>query len=138
MTKQSVVLRCLSIIFFSLWLSFSLVACRTISADERNPENINKGPINVDDLVGRAETLKGYSVNVMGTYMGWKGDCLSGPPVSRSDWMLEFNETCIYVNGSVPQGIQRGPQSKDIGKTIFVRGVVKFDSHGIPYLKAVD
>lgn len=42
---------------------------------------------------------------IEGYFLGWKGDCAGPPPVTRSDWMLEYDGACRYVTGPLPAGL---------------------------------
>ncbi len=90
----------------------------------------------VDDLIKNADALKNKQIHVKGVFMGWQGRCTTPPPETRSDWMLQYNHDCIYVSGSTPQGIDRGPRSKDIGRAVQVNGRVLFDKNGVVYIKS--
>jgi hypothetical protein len=89
----------------------------------------------VDELVGKVQSLKGQIVTVRGQFMGWQGSCKGPPPETRSDWMLEHEGACIYVSGPTPAGIDRTPNSKDIGREIEIVGRVLLDRGGMPYIK---
>lgn len=91
----------------------------------------------VDVLVNNALSFKDKIVAVRGKYMGWQGSCISPPPETRSDWMLEYGKECIYVSGPIPLGIERPPNSKDLGREIDVRGKVLFNGSGTPYIKII-
>jgi len=93
--------------------------------------------ITVDELVNNAHQYENQSLTVTGVFMGWKGNCSVPPPETRSDWMIESNGECIYVSGPTPMGIDRTPNSEDIGKTIAIHGSVCLDNSGRPYVKIV-
>ena len=92
--------------------------------------------IYVDELVQRAPVFKDKIVTVRGNFRGWQGSCKGPPPETRSDWMLEHEGACIYVSGPTPVGIERFPNSKDIGREIEIIGRILLDSGGMPYIKA--
>ncbi len=47
----------------------------------------------------------GSIVTVEGRCAGWNSELVAGgPPVTRSDWVLEDGDAGIYVNGSLPDG----------------------------------
>ena len=91
--------------------------------------------IYVDELLQRAPVFKDKIVTVRGSFRGWQGSCKGPPPETRSDWMLEHEGACIYVSGPTPVGVDRVPNSKDIGREIEIVGRVLLDSGGIPYIK---
>lgn len=89
----------------------------------------------VDELLQRAPVFKDKIVTVRGNFRGWQGSCKGPPPETRSDWMLEHAGACIYVSGPTPVGVDRVPNSKDIGREIEIVGRVLLYSGGIPYIK---
>lgn len=95
----------------------------------------NTNIIYVDELVQRAPVFKDKIVTVRGSFMGWQGSCKGPPPETRSDWMLEHGGVCIYVSGPTPVGIERTPNSKDIGREIEIVGRVLLERGGMPYIK---
>jgi hypothetical protein len=72
------------------------------------------------------------TVTVTGIFHGWRGPCRSGPPVSRSDWMIADSSGCLYVHGPVPPGLD---PAKPSGEKISVTGVVRLKM-GWPYLES--
>lgn len=93
--------------------------------------------ITVDELVNNATQYENQLLTIRGVFMGWKGSCSVPPPETRSDWMIEYNDKCIYVSGPTPLGIDRTPNSKDIGKTIDIHGSVLLNNSGTPYIKII-
>jgi hypothetical protein len=89
----------------------------------------------VDELTGKSQSFKGQIITVRGQFMGWQGSCKGPPPETRSDWMLEHEGACIYVSGPTPAGIDRSPNSKDLGREIDIVGMVLLDRGGMPYIK---
>ncbi|MBF0225265.1 MAG: hypothetical protein HQK76_07395 [Desulfobacterales bacterium] len=117
---------------------FSLIlihigGCTTLPASDNISLN---EPLYIDTFLKHISKFSiNQSVTLKGKYMGWKGSCKSAPPETRSDWMLEYNEACIYVSGPVPDGIDRKPGSTDEGKEVQIKGEVKFTADGKPYVK---
>lgn len=93
--------------------------------------------VDVPGLLAQATHLKGRQVVLTGTYAGWSGGCQGGPPISRSDWMVEDRNTgtCVYASGPAPQGIPMPPQPASIGLPVRVTGVVKLTPDGRPFLR---
>lgn len=93
--------------------------------------------LSVPQLLAQAGQLKGKTVTLTGTYAGWTGRCLGGPPVSRSDWMIEDKaaQACVYASGPQPQGIPAPPQATSIGMPVQVKGEVALTPDGRPYLR---
>ncbi|PLX84830.1 MAG: hypothetical protein C0617_06345 [Desulfuromonas sp.] len=92
------------------------------------------GP-SVAELRGAPASYVGQTVLVSGLFKGWKGACLSTPPVSRSDWMLEDGTGCIYVHAPLPAG---SDPLKPQGEAVSLRAVVRQDRRGAPYLEGVE
>lgn len=91
----------------------------------------------VDELVNNVYQYENKRITVRGAFMGWKGRCKTPPPVTRSDWMIENNGACIYVSGPTPPGIDRTPNSKDIGRKMDVYGKVLLTKSGTPYIQII-
>jgi len=92
------------------------------------------GP-SIAELRGDPAAYAGRTVLVSGSFKGWKGACLSTPPVSRSDWMLEDGTGCIYVHAPLPAG---SDALKPQGEAVSLRAVVRQDRRGAPYLEGVE
>lgn len=92
--------------------------------------------LSVADLLKESASLAGKKITVRGIFRGWQGPCKYPPPETRSDWMLADDGSCIYVSGPVPRSLDSKRSSPDIGKKIEVRGYVRLDKKGRPYLKA--
>ncbi|MBU0675039.1 MAG: hypothetical protein KJ950_10385 [Proteobacteria bacterium] len=90
-------------------------------------------PLAVFDLLRKKEVSPGQTVELSGQFMGWKGTCLTAPPVSRSDWMLVDSTGCIYVTGAIPVGLD--PAKPNL-ETILVKGRLAADQKGKAYLEA--
>jgi len=94
-----------------------------------------KVSIYVDEFVNNVNKYENELVTIKGIFMGWRGSCKTPPPETRSDWMMEYNEVCVYVSGPPPLGIDITPNSKDIGKVINIHGKVLIGKSGTPYIK---
>ena len=70
------------------------------------------------------------TVTITAGFGGWRGPCRSGPPVSRSDWMINDASGCLYVHGPLPPGLD---PSRPGGENITVTGVVRI-KRNTPYL----
>lgn len=95
-------------------------------------KNVSQGIIKVKAIQDKPLEFSGKTVRLDGVFKGWKGSCRSGPPKSRSDWMVEDGTGCIYVHGTLPNNLQ--PMApKD--EPIILEGVVRLTTDGIPYLE---
>ena len=93
----------------------------------------------VDELAKQAEQqFVGQIVQISGRFGGWQGRCQGGPPVSRSDWMLEGEQACLYVNGRLPAGLQQPPHKSDRGTPVTLRARLQRDRDKRLYLERVD
>jgi hypothetical protein len=93
-------------------------------------------PIKLSDIKSRTTDFLNKTVLVSGIYRGWKppessAGCESGPPVTRSDWVLSDGKACIYVTG--PSSLD---PVKDRGKHVRVLAQVKKTPKGQVYLRA--
>jgi hypothetical protein len=91
--------------------------------------------MNITEIIENAKRLKGKSVVVSGLFSGWSGKCLGSPPKTRSDWMLESDNVCIYVSGPTPEGTSARPPAKGIGLTVEIEGTVFLDKNNKPYIE---
>lgn len=115
--------------FATLWLIFSGIgAC---SGNPVEPKPSLSGPEGlIGQILAAPDRFESRTVTITGTFQGWRGACRSGPPVSRSDWMIADASGCIYVHGPVPSGLD--PAGPD-GEKITVTGVVRV-KRGYTYL----
>lgn len=49
----------------------------------------------------------GQTVEIVGYFRGWDllGEAGEGPPVTRSDWVIQDASGAIYVTGPLPEGL---------------------------------
>ncbi|GEM_PF-3671878 len=90
------------------------------------------GSVTISELTRNKDLYLDKTVVVTGQFQGWKG-VDSGPPVTRSDWVLKDKTGAIYVNGRFPPGCN--PPDSGIGKTVTVKGVLKVSEKGNIYIK---
>ncbi|HUW96258.1 MAG TPA: hypothetical protein VMW58_10770 [Anaerolineae bacterium] len=86
-----------------------------------------------DEYVGREVTVVGY-------YRGWDllGEVGTGPPVTRSDWVIADSTGTIYVAGqhSFDQGLGLDPISvEDTKWLLWLVGGVRVSQRGQPYIE---
>lgn len=89
----------------------------------------------IGSIVGNVDAALGQTVQLSGTYLGWRPDpnsqaCRQGPPVTRSDWAISDRTGCIFVTGR--SGLD---PTDDYGKSITVSGVVKKTEKDQPYIE---
>ncbi|MEN6519997.1 MAG: BsuPI-related putative proteinase inhibitor [Armatimonadota bacterium] len=89
----------------------------------------------VGSIVNNIDAAVGQTVQLSGTYLGWRPDpnspsCKQGPPVNRSDWAISDQTGCIYVTGQ--SGLD---PTDDYGKSIAITGIVRKTQKGQPYIE---
>lgn len=109
-----------------------------LAACESAPERANAGD-EAMPAVGALATSPapwvGRTVTVGGRFAGWQGACKGSPPVARSDWMIEADGACLFVNGRLPPELSAAPPARGIGRDLAVTGVVARDRNGRAYLE---
>lgn len=92
--------------------------------------------LSVDEVVNEPASWAGKKVKVTGNFSGWQGKCTGRPPVSRSDWMIESDTACVYVNGRLPPELSSIPPTRGMGKPIVVLGEIVIDEFGKPFIQS--
>lgn len=128
------------LIFFWAMLCWLLVACaatgRNLSPSQATDTTQPNSLLTVDAVAKEPANWAGKKVKVTGNFSGWQGKCTGRPPVSRSDWMIENDTACLYVNGRLPPELSSIPPAKGIGKPIVVIGEVVIDGFGKAYIQS--
>ncbi|PLX76139.1 MAG: hypothetical protein C0614_10365 [Desulfuromonas sp.] len=115
------------LILFLIFFAGGTISCSQIGANSSGVEENSS----IANILKDPQKFKGKRLRVRGEFRGWKGACLSAPPVSRSDWMLQDDKYCIYVTGPVPGSLD---PLKPHGEMIEVNVVIEVDGAGKPYL----
>ena len=102
---------------------------------ESSREKIDTSRPTIDGILKYPRQYAGKSVTVQGRFSGWEGRCTTLPPKTRSDWMLESKNSCLYVSGKTPKGTSARPPAKGIGKMIIVTGRIVLDAENRPYIE---
>ncbi len=92
-----------------------------------------------DDILADPKQFEGRSVTLVGYFRGWDllGEVGSGPPVTRSDWVIRDDSGAIYVRAgiAVEGEIHLDPSSRqDMGKVLRLTGIVRLAGDGRPYI----
>lgn len=127
------------LIFFWALLCCLLVACAATEPNLLPPQATDTQPnslLTVYTVAKESANWAGKKVKVTGNFSGWQGKCAGHPPVSRSDWMIESDTACVYVNGRLPPELSSIPPAKGIGKPIVVIGEVVIDGFGKAYIQS--
>lgn len=119
-------------IFLITGMIFSgMGACAGPSAVQNSASTEEGGVLGL--ILEEPSRFESITVTVTGMFHGWRGPCLGGPPVSRSDWMIADPSGCLYVHGPVPPGLD---SAKPAGEKISVTGVVRVKK-GRPYMESI-
>ncbi len=94
----------------------------------------------IRDIVVDPKGFEGSTVTLVGYYRGWDllGEVGSGPPVTRSDWVIRDGGGAIYVRAglAVEGDIPLNPGSKeDTERVLRVTGIVRVTGDGRPYIE---
>jgi hypothetical protein len=118
--------------FIALGMMFSNIgACSGSQVVQNASPQTSKQMDIISQIFADPHRFNLKSVNIKGVFQGWRGPCRSGPPVSRSDWMITGTSGCLYVNGPVPAGLN---PAEPFGEKITVTGVIRLKM-GMPYLE---
>jgi hypothetical protein len=96
--------------------------------------------ISMTNIVGKIlknpAQYMGKQVEVIGYYRGWDllGEAQTGPPITRSDWVIKDNSGAIYIVGISPKGVSAG-STKYINIVIRLNAVVRQNKEGQVYLE---
>lgn len=84
----------------------------------------------------------GKEVTIVGTYQGWdwQGQVGTGPPVTRSDWVIADASGAIYVaaRGEETSALGLDPTDRQKVIQLMVKGVVRMSQRGQPYIEPLD
>lgn len=114
-------------------LCWPLISC---AATEHVAASAPAQAASVEVIANQPANWAGKTVKVSGRFSGWQGKCSGRPPVSRSDWMIESDSACLYVNGRLPPELSAIPPGRGIGDQIVVSGKVGIDQFGKAYIQS--
>lgn len=79
----------------------------------------------------------GEEVEIIGYFHGWDllAEIQSGPPVTRSDWVIADNSGAIYVTGLMPQNLDPASHA-ETGTVLHLSATVRSSQTGQVYLEA--
>lgn len=103
-------------------------------SSDKNASLPGQNDVVIEHILMNSSQYSDQTVAVIAIYRGWKGKCKNPPPISRSDWMIEQKDHCVYVHGKAPTGL-RPLRPKPV--VVKVSGLVKLDTRGNVYLEAV-
>jgi len=92
-------------------------------------------------IIAEPSAYGGKDVAVIGYYRGWDllHEAGSGPPVTRSDWVIKDLTGAIYISANseatVPQGL-RPDSFRDTEIILNVKGIVRVTKDGQAYIEA--
>jgi hypothetical protein len=132
----------------SLLVAMNLLAAVLPACQGTTPPNPTPAPTMttppftqiVKNILADPGEFEGLSVTLVGYYRGWDllGEAGSGPPVTRSDWVLKDDSGAIYVQAglAVEGDISLDPGSTaDTEKVLRVTGFVRLTETGQPYIE---
>jgi hypothetical protein len=114
-----------------LFLTPHLTACHIIP-EQQTQANL---PASISAIVQQPRHFAGRSVILDASFTGWKGSCRGPVPATRSDWMIEDGEACLYVTGPLPVGFSAAAPEHGIGAKISVSGKIELTSDGRAFLR---
>ncbi len=127
----------MKIIFVVLLISLIAEGCQNSTPQDTPPEATatEMKQVTLSVILQHPQDFLSQDVTIEGIFTGWSGRCHGAPPKTRSDWMLEQKNHCIYVSGPMPKGTSAQPPEKGIGKVVHVHGVVLLDLEKRPYIE---
>ncbi len=115
------------LLFFPLILFLGCQSIEVVRLEKRASSEVT-----IKELKQNPSLYLNKVVEITGEYKGWKGE--EGPPVTRSDWVVNDGTGSIYVTGDPA----RAPFPKQsIGRKIWVKGRVLMKGKQV-YLKAIE
>ena len=120
-----------------------LTACQNATTSDDSPTSTtisSKLTQIVKDILTDPGEFEGQSVTLVGYYRGWDllGEAGSGPPVTRSDWVIRDDSGAIYVQAglAIEGNITLNPgSSTDTVNVLRVTGFVRLTDTGQPYIE---
>ncbi len=130
----------LSLLVVMSLLTAALAACQSASPTPAPTMTTPLFTQIVKDILADPNGFEGLSVTLVGYYRGWDllGEAGSGPPVTRSDWVIRDDSGAIYVQAglAVEGNVTLDPGSKaDTQKVLRVTGFVRVTEAGQPYIE---
>ncbi len=95
----------------------------------------------IGSIIAEPFAFEGQDITIVGYYRGWDllHEANTGPPVTRSDWVIKDSTGAIYISANseakVPEGLS--PDSlQDTGIKLNVSGFVRATKEGQAYIEA--
>jgi hypothetical protein len=122
-------------------LTLVLIASNVAGCTYSSSGNSQKELTNiVASIVANPYSYEGQQVTVVGYYRGWDllHETETGPPVTRSDWVIKDTSGAIYVSALSKAKISSlDPSSReDVNTILKVVGIVHVSTKGQPYIEA--
>ena len=95
----------------------------------------------IGSVLAEPFAFEGRDITVVGYYRGWDllQEANTGPPVTRSDWVIKDLTGAIYISANseakVPEGL-RPDSLQDTGIILKVKGIVRVTEEGQAYIEA--
>ena len=92
----------------------------------------------VADILAAPEKYLEQKVTIVGYFRGWDlfGEAGTGPPVSRSDWVVKDNSGAIYVKAGNKVADLDPSSPEDTSWIVWVTGLVRLTPEGQPYIES--
>ncbi len=116
------------------FLIFSYIPPAACIAQAEN-ENLTTAKYHsIAEILKDVQKFKGQLVSLRGQYLGWHGEDLQHPGITRSDWVIKDTTGAIYVSGKTSVVFNE----KDNGVVITVTGKLLLSKDLIPYIQALE
>jgi len=94
----------------------------------------------IASIIATPYSFEGEQMTVVGYYRGWDilDEAKTGPPVTRSDWVIKDASGAIYVSALLeakPSGLDPSSHN-DVDTVLKLTGIVRVTAKGQPYLEA--
>jgi hypothetical protein len=83
----------------------------------------------IERIFSEPNNFLGQIVKLQGRFVGWPTDKCKFPsqatdkPLTRSDWVIQVDDFCIYVTGGKPEGLDF-LNSSDVGRLVEIEAEV--------------
>lgn len=118
-----------------------LVLCAALAGCAPTPAPNPDAPTRLaGDILANPARYDGQAVTIVGYYRGWDllHEAESGPPVTRSDWVVKDETGAIYVQANNAPVTGQMPNPGDpagTNRVVRVSGAVRLTAAGQPYIE---
>jgi len=95
----------------------------------------------VASICENLEAHRDLPVMLEGAFLGWRGEgcqmaAQASNAVTRSDWLFDCGEVCLYVTGGAPEGFDPSDE-KFRGRRVQLRAIVRLTENQKAFLEFV-